>query len=215
MYSSYTAASFARLHDLASKYNVNLEGALTWAFEFENQPYFAGFRSLASNGLDKPVLNVFRMFSLMGPERVFCSSDSALVVSGLDEMTKRGVREKPDVSALATRAGGKVAVLVWHYHDDDLPGPDAEIELIVRGLTPASDTAKLRHFRIDQEHSNAFTAWQKMGSPQNPTSEQYSALQKAGQLALLEPPKTISARDGIIALHFLLPRQAVSLLVLE
>jgi hypothetical protein len=45
MYSSYTAASFARKHDLAAKHGVNLEGALTWAFEFEDQPYFAGFRS--------------------------------------------------------------------------------------------------------------------------------------------------------------------------
>ncbi len=32
MYSSYTAACFARAHDLAVKHGVNLEGALTWAF---------------------------------------------------------------------------------------------------------------------------------------------------------------------------------------
>ncbi len=44
MYSSYTAAAFARTHDLAGRHAVNLEGALTWAFEFEDQPYFAGFR---------------------------------------------------------------------------------------------------------------------------------------------------------------------------
>ena len=44
---------------------MNLQGALTWAFEFEDQPYFAGFRQLASNGIDMPVLNVFRMFSRM------------------------------------------------------------------------------------------------------------------------------------------------------
>src|SRR5256885_12255460 len=37
MYSSYSAASFARKHDLAEKHGVNLEGALTWAFEFEGQ----------------------------------------------------------------------------------------------------------------------------------------------------------------------------------
>lgn len=43
MYSSYTAASFARKHDIADKHGVNLAGALTWAFEFEDQPYFAGF----------------------------------------------------------------------------------------------------------------------------------------------------------------------------
>src|SRR5215218_3274888 len=70
MYSSYTAASFARKHLLADRHGVNLEGALTWAFEFEDQPFFAGFRVLASNGIDLPVLNVFRMFSLMGGRRL-------------------------------------------------------------------------------------------------------------------------------------------------
>src|SRR5439155_7557151 len=63
MYSSYTAASFVRAYQLADKHGVNLEGALTWAFEFEEQSYFAGFRVLATNGIDLPVLNVFRMFS--------------------------------------------------------------------------------------------------------------------------------------------------------
>lgn len=62
MYSSYTAATFARKYELAAKHGVNLEGALTWAFEFEEQPYFAGFRVLATNDIDLPVLNVHRMF---------------------------------------------------------------------------------------------------------------------------------------------------------
>ena len=70
MYSSYTAASFARKHDLAERHGVNLEGALTWAFEFEDTPYFAGFRALSTNGINLPVFNVFRMFSRMGAERV-------------------------------------------------------------------------------------------------------------------------------------------------
>ena len=74
MYSSYTAASFARKHDLAEKHGVNLEGALTWAFEFEDQPYFAGFRALATNGIALPVLNVFRMFGQMGGQRLAVES---------------------------------------------------------------------------------------------------------------------------------------------
>lgn len=82
MYSSYTAASFARERDLAEKYGVNLEGALTWAFEFEDQPFFAGFRSLASNGIDKPVLNVFRMFSRMGGRQLRVESDGSRSLDG-------------------------------------------------------------------------------------------------------------------------------------
>jgi xylan 1,4-beta-xylosidase len=105
---------------------VNLEGALTWAFEFEDQPYFAGFRSLASNGIDKPVLNVFRMFAKMPGERLFVESDGALP---LEQIIKGGVREKPDVSALASRNEGRFSILIWHYHDDDLPALEATVRL--------------------------------------------------------------------------------------
>ncbi|HBT09403.1 MAG TPA: beta-xylosidase, partial [Leeuwenhoekiella sp.] len=58
MYSSYTAASFARKYDLAKAYDINLAGAVTWGFEFEDQQWYAGFRDMATNGVDKPVLNV-------------------------------------------------------------------------------------------------------------------------------------------------------------
>jgi xylan 1,4-beta-xylosidase len=70
MFSSYTAAVFARKHLLAEKHGVNLLGALTWAFEFEDQSYFAGFRSLATNGIDLPVLNVFRMMAKLTGQSV-------------------------------------------------------------------------------------------------------------------------------------------------
>ena len=71
LYASYTAATFSRmLRTSPTKRGVNLLGALTWAFEFENQPYFAGFRALATNGVPLPVLNVFRMFAKMDGERI-------------------------------------------------------------------------------------------------------------------------------------------------
>ena len=90
MYSSYTAASLARILDLADRHHVNLEGALTWAFEFEGQPLFAGFRQLATGGIDLPVLNVFRMLSRMEPTRVAVASDHAVA---LDSMIASGVRD--------------------------------------------------------------------------------------------------------------------------
>ena len=62
MYSSYSAASFARIYELMDLQKVNLRGAVNWSFEFENQPWFAGYRDMATNGVDKPVMNVFRMF---------------------------------------------------------------------------------------------------------------------------------------------------------
>jgi xylan 1,4-beta-xylosidase len=213
MYASYTAAVFARKHDLAERHGVNLEGAVTWAFEFENQPYFAGFRALSSNGINLPVFNVFRMFSRMGIDRVPASSDGAV---DLDTMMKAGVREKPDVAALAGRDARRVTVLAWHYHDDDVAGPEAAVTISIEGLGLKQGQAKLRHFRVDATHSNAYAAWQRLGSPAAPTAAQYKQLEAASELAPLEgAPASVDVADGRASLKLALPRQAVSLIVIE
>jgi len=211
MYSSYTAASFPRKMDLARKHGVNLEGALTWAFEFEDTPYFAGFRSLATNGIDKPVLNVFRMFSKMSGERLPVESDGDL---GLDEIVRHGVRGKPDVGALASRDGSRIAVLSWHYHDDDLAGAAARVSVSLAGA-PEGRPAAVRHFRVDQERSNAFTLWQALGSPQEPTEAQLAELEEASRLAEIEGPASFREDAGALVYEFELPRQGVSLHLLE
>jgi xylan 1,4-beta-xylosidase len=211
LYSSYTAASFARKYDIADKRGVNLEGALTWAFEFEDQPYFAGFRQLATNGIDMPVLNTFRMFGKMSGQRVGTQSSGD---AGLEKLLQNGVREAPDVSALAALAGGKLSVMVWNYHDDDVAGPSASVNLLLRGL-PVNGPMKLSHYRIDETHSNSYTVWKEMGSPQKPTAEQLARLEKAGQLEELTPPTNVTSANGVVSTQLELPRQAVSLLVLE
>jgi xylan 1,4-beta-xylosidase len=212
VFSSYTAAVFARKYDLAKRTGVNLEGALTWAFEFEDQPYFAGFRSLASNGIDKPVLNVFRMFSRMGGRRIEAKSDAAV---SLDEMMKSGVRGRPDVAALASLENRQLALLVWHYHDDDVAGPAADVAVSLRNLRFPDGTLKLTHYRIDSDHSNAFATWNRMGSPQNPSAEQITELEQAGQLTTVGEPSDVALKSGDLSLSFRLPRQGVSLLILS
>jgi xylan 1,4-beta-xylosidase len=211
MYSSYTAASLPRELELAGKYGVNLQGALTWAFEFEDQPPFAALRQLASDGLDLPVLNVFRMFSKMSGQRLPVQSSAGLDAGAI---RARGVRASPDVSALASLDKHKLAILVWHYHDDDVPGPDANVNLALDNLPIVNGSVKLAHYRIDAGHSNSYEAWLKMGSPLPLSDKQYSELEKAGQLAELEPQNNMRVKDGKLVLNFALPRQAVSLLVL-
>ncbi len=209
MYSSYTAASFARKHDLADLHGVNFEGALTWAFEFEDQPYFAGFRALASNGVDLPVLNVFRMFSKMHGNRVEARSTGGIP---LEEILDKGVRGRPDVSAFASYDGSKLYVMVWHYHDDDVAGPPAQIELTAKHFGRRSGKATLTHYRIDQDHSNAYAAWRKLGSPITLTEEQYAQVEQAGKLAQLDESQIVVQRRTA-TVTFTLPRQGVSLLV--
>jgi hypothetical protein len=188
MYSSYTAASFARLWELARKRHVNLEGAVSWSFEFEDQPWFAGYRQLATNGVDLPVLNVFRLFARLGTTQLAATSDAQVP---LDTVMAKGVQGEADVGSIATRtADGKLALLLWHYHDDDVAGPDAQISISLKGLKAKPATAAL--WRVDKTHANAFAAWQAMGSPQSPDQNQYAQLEKASQLQA----ETVSVTSG-------------------
>jgi xylan 1,4-beta-xylosidase len=210
MYSSYTAASFARKYDLAQAHGVNLAGAVTWAFEFEDQPWFRGFRDLATNGVDKPVLNVFRMFGMMPGNRVDVKSGLAYdYVRVRDE----SVRAEADINALASKDAKSAAVMVWNYHDDNVPAPDAPISIQLKGLP--NKKILLHHYRIDKEFSNSYEVWKKMGSPKNPTAGQVAELEKAGQLQERSAPQSITVKGGEATLDFPLPRQGVSLLKLS
>jgi xylan 1,4-beta-xylosidase len=206
LYASYTASSLANLIRLGDRYQANVN-MLTWAFEFEGKPYFEGYRTLATNGVDKPILNLFRMAGLMRGDRVEAHSSGAV---DLDAILSGGVRAAPDIDALATRAEHEMAVLIWNYHDDDVAVAPSPVNLEIAGV-PAG-RARLEHFRIDEDHSNAFTVWKQMGSPQQPTAEQQARLEAAGQLQLLGSPEWKDVKAGKIDLTFSLPRQAVSLL---
>jgi xylan 1,4-beta-xylosidase len=58
------------IFELADRGQTNIAGMLTWAVEFEDRPYFDGFRTLATKGGDKPVLNIFRTAGLTRGDRV-------------------------------------------------------------------------------------------------------------------------------------------------
>ncbi|HVG16201.1 MAG TPA: hypothetical protein VM935_14620, partial [Chitinophagaceae bacterium] len=75
-----------------------------------------------------------------------------------------------------------------------------------------SQMVLLTHYRIDQEHSNSFTAWKRMGSPANPSPEHVAALEKAGQLEMIGSPQWVKIKEGATTTQFNLPRQGVSLI---
>ncbi len=211
MYSSYEAAIFPRLRALASQRGVRLDGALTWAFEFEDQRYFAGFRQLASNGIPLPVLNVFRLFAMMGPDELAAHSDHE---ASLDAVMSGGVRGDADVGVTAARNGDKVTVMVWHYHDDDVAGPAAHVSLRLDNLPAAlKGHAVVSEYRVDDRHGNAYAAYQAMGSPLAPSQAQYDALTAAAGLDAVGPARVLPADKPVI--DFDLPRQGVALFVVS
>ena len=212
LYATYEAETFYHTLALTRLNHANLPGAVTWAFEFEDQPYFEGFRTLATNGADKPVLNAFRMFGLLAPHRLKLTSSSAL---STEDVVRDGVRGHAEINAIATRRDHDVEILVWNYHDDDLPAPSSSIDLTINGLPSTVSHGLLEHFRIDSDHSNSFAAWNRMGSPQPPSPQQSEQLQAAGQLQLLDSPAWIPIDNGIAHLSFTLPRQSVSIVRIQ
>jgi xylan 1,4-beta-xylosidase len=207
MYSSYTAAVFARKYALADLYKVNFKGAVSWAFEFENQPWFFGFRDLATNGVDKPVLNVFRMFGMMKGNRVQTSSNRGYDLRTTVDSSIRD--EYTDINGFGCAATSEATVMIWNYHDDDIKGEVEEVSVKIKGL-PAK--VLMHQYRIDAEHSNSYEVWKKMGSPHNPSAEQIAQLEQAGQLHLYGSPGYFKTSNGEATIKLKMPRQAVALL---
>ena len=162
MYSSYTAASFARKHDLADRHGVNLEGALTWAFEFEDQPLLRRL-PLAGDQRHRPA--GAQRVPHVQPDGRRALAATATAPCRLDAMLKAGVREKPDVAALASLDAKPRASSPGTTTTTTCRAPRGESPCRSKGSAMKQGKAKLQHFRIDETHSNAYTAWQRLGSP--------------------------------------------------
>jgi xylan 1,4-beta-xylosidase len=212
LYATYTVEALNATLALAARSHTNLIGAVSWSFEFEDQPYFEGYRELATNGIDKPVFNAFRMLGLLGQQRIATRSSGELP---LDDVLRDGVRNTADIRGLASRSDHSADVLVWNYHDDETAGPNVEIELTINGLPSQLSHVKLEQFRIDAVHSNAYARWLKMNSPQSPSPDQYKELESAGQLQTLGSPIWVSATEAKVYLRLSLPREAISLVRLS
>ncbi len=209
MYSSYTAASFAQLYAMEKKYNVNLAGAVSWSFEFENQPWFGGFRDLATNGVDKPVLNVFRMFGMMKGNMLEVNNSNSLSLQSIMDSSVRG---KSYVDALSTIDAHNMYIMLWNYHDDENKKNDAHVNLMLKNI-PAKNIT-LSSYLVDEDHSNAYTLWKKMGSPQNVSPDQFFRLQQGGRLQENIKAKRLNAVKGTFNYELVLQGQAVTLLKL-
>ncbi|MFZ0394810.1 MAG: beta-xylosidase [Terracidiphilus sp.] len=212
LYASYTAAALKSMLDLEAEDQVNLRGMVTWAFEFENGGIFEGLRSLSTRSIDKPILNFFRMVGLMRGSRVWASSSGRVA---LQQLLESGAGGTPDIDVLATRSAASAAVLLWNYDDDDASAAPAQAEIAISGIPAGLTRVLLVRYRIDDTHSNAYTLWKQMGSPQEPAPEQYEKLQAAGQLQTLNSPEWLDVHDGKITVNSQLPRQAVELLRLS
>lgn len=208
-YAAYEVSLMKHTLDLADRQGVNLQGVLTWAFMFDGKDYFEGFRTLSTNGTHKPVLNAFKMLGMLQGRRIPITSSGAL---GLENILEKGIRNEPDIDGLAVATEESVQTLLWNYHDDMVETTPALVELTIKAPKIASTRARITHYRIDDNHSNAYTKWLELNRPQHMASETLARIQAAGELELLEPIRFSDVRNGKLNLNFTLPRYAVSLI---
>lgn len=204
-----------KILDLNASEAVQVRQATSWSFYFEGERFFEGTRSfLTAGGIEKPFLNAYRMLSLLGGERIAATSDAAWNVRALDDTDGSSMPEEVDV--LASRSdNGTLTALVWRHIDDQYHTSEQEtvVNLTLRNLE--GRTFRVRHYRVDAEHSNAHTVWKALGSPQDPTDKELAEITARQGLEEFEPARTVEADSGQVTFDISLPLPAASLLVLE
>jgi xylan 1,4-beta-xylosidase len=210
-YGAYEVAMMKRSLDLAEEMGVHLRGVLTWAFTFPDTPYFAGYRALATNGIHLPVLNAFKLLGGLRGVRLPVASSGA---KPLDALLADGVRDRPDIDALAAMDGERIDVLVWNYHDDLVDAEPVPVSLEIAVPVGFGGGALVTQTRADDVHGNAFAVWKSQGSPATPSAEQLEELRDAMEPVLVEPEHLVRATRGAVRVSLTLPRFGISLFTL-
>ena len=212
-YGAYELAMMKHSLELEAEVGVNLGGLLTWAFTFPGTPYFAGYRTLATNGINLPVMGAFKLLGRLDGTRMPLSSSGA---RPLDDILANGVRGEPDVDGMATLNGPAVQVLLWNYHDELVAAVATPVHLAVKLPGSFGAIARVTHLRLDESHGDAYTVWVSQGMPASPSAAQLAALQGAMDPSLLVPDRTVAVPpDGSVAVDFDLPRFGVSLVTFQ
>jgi xylan 1,4-beta-xylosidase len=211
-YASYVASSYRNLQDLAAELKMDIR-PLAWAFMFEGERCFEGTRAFSTQGIDKAVMNVFKLFAKLS------SQQAELLSSGAKEPEKYrdywGTGEGAEINGWAALRG-TTALEVFLYCHEDTWAQDGlyPVEFTLENL-PFPGPCRISHYRIDRDHSNAYAEWARQGRPDYPQGGQYEAIRRRAELEFLEPPRTLALLEGKVKLSFTMPVKSVSLIVIE
>ncbi|MDP9159854.1 MAG: glycosyl hydrolase family 39 [Acidobacteriota bacterium] len=135
-----------------------------WTFSdvFEEQgvvkrPFYGGFGLIAAGDIPKPAFNTFKVLHFLGDTRIELNSDSALVTQ---------------------RKNGTLVIALWNLVAPEASGPAKTLTLEVKNAKVT--TASIWH--VDRQHGDVRVAYEAMGSPQYPTTDQLAKLRKAAEL---------------------------------
>jgi xylan 1,4-beta-xylosidase len=176
----------------------------------ENGPpkkfFHGGLGLLGIDGVRKARYWAFHLLHQMGARRIALDGDG----DGFGGL----------VQGWATRADdGAVRILLWNVTFDQTKALGSEVllrqvSMNVAGLAP-NQRFGLRHYRVDNKHSNVYAAWLDMGRPDWPDVAQLAELHRRDALQMLEHRSTASTdSSGSLSLEFSLPMPALSLVEL-
>jgi len=217
-YATYVASTYVQIEALGEKYGIKVR-PLAWAFMFPMERCFDGTRTFTTQGIDKPVFNLFKMLGRMGDKKLALISDGvneADMSAPLDikaYMKEAENAAKPDISGFAAQdADGRIQILVFSHHEDREFTGGSEVSVRVAG---AGEGYRLKHYRIDAAHSNAYAEWLRQGSPMYPDKTQYAHIKERDGLEPYSGETRTEVTGSGIQLTFDMPAHAVSLLELS
>ena len=146
------------------------------------QPFYGGFGLMAEDGIPKPAFFAFALLHKLGDQRIAVDSDIAVATR---------------------RQDGTDVVAVWNYAPPGESGSSKAVTIRFQG----GSLKQASIFRVDDQHGDVRSAYEKMGSPRYPTSAQIESLRKA---AALSAPETRDLNHGELTLT--LPSQGLAVI---
>jgi xylan 1,4-beta-xylosidase len=163
-----------------------------WSFSdvFEEQgvvktPFYGGYGLVAVGGIPKPAFNAFKLLHNLGEQRIALNSESAL---------------------LTKRSDGTLVLAVWNYAPPEQTGFPRTVTLRLKSTSAKRALVS----RLDHDHGDFHSTYEKMGSPRYPTKAQLQELRRATELPA---PETRVIENG--ELTFTLPGQGLALIELK
>lgn len=217
-YPAFVAALVGQIMELNRRVAMPVTMITHWAFYFEAKRIFEGNRALFTNeNIAAPIVAGLKMLGGLGTRQVTLTSSGARSVFEPGYTPQTTVFD--GLAAINDAPDGRtsVTVLVWNHVDDWTLEGQKQVSLRIKALPfQPGELVRVRHWRIDGEHSNAYAEWVRQGRPEEPDWEQLERLTASEKLALLEEPlKQAVSQDGSLWLDFTLPAHGLSLIDIE
>ncbi|MCJ7609154.1 hypothetical protein MUP00_05745 [Candidatus Bathyarchaeota archaeon] len=108
--------------------------------------------------------------------------------------------------------GARVVFLLYCHNDDWEARGEYQVCVEAANLPFEGSSVRLLHYRLDKDHSNAYTEWVRQGRPDYPTPSQTATIKSTENLELLEPETHVALIDGKFKKTVSIPVHGISLL---